>query len=240
MRTSFLNIIGAGAGIILASATLVCGQPVLYQSTTVDTGTNLNFANNQEIGQEIWLGTGVTPVWLTNLSFEYYSPVQAFNGNVKMDVIIYANSGPKFNGYKSPGIVLYNSGLIPLLTPYFVDGTSVATFNITRSDLLNGIGTGSQTMLPTQILPQYLTISVTFSGFGTGDSAGLENFGSPTVGGNYGDYWFNTGSGWEILTNGTPTSFGMQLMGATPEPTVLAMSALGTVMIAGFIRRRRK
>lgn len=123
MRTSFLNIIGAGAGIILASATLVCGQPVLYQSTTVDTGTNLNFANNQEIGQEIWLGTGVTPVWLTNLSFEYYSPVQAFNGNVKMDVIIYANSGPKFNGYKSPGIVLYNSGLIPLLTPYFVDGT---------------------------------------------------------------------------------------------------------------------
>ena len=238
MRTSFLNIIGAG--IIMASATMVRGDN-LYIASTTDTGTSLMFPNNQELGQEIWLGTAA-PEWLTNLSIEYYSPAGlSFNGNVMVDVAIYANSGPKYSGYKSPGVVLYNSGMIPLLTPFLLTGGNVATLDLTRADFLTPPGTGplAQAMLPTQLLPQYLTIGITFSGLGAGDSVGIENFNYPTVGGNFGDYWFNTGSGWQLLTNATPTSFGMQLMGATPEPTVFAMGALGAVMIAGFIRRRR-
>lgn len=238
MRASFLSMIGAGAGIVLASATLAGGQPILYQSTTVDTGTNVNFANNQLIGQQIWLGT-TTPAYLTNFSFEYYSPNQSFSGNVKMDISLYANNGPAFNGYRTPGSTIFDSGLISILTPYTVTGTSVATFDITRSDFLNGIGAGAIVMGPNLYMPTNFTFVVTFSGLGAGDSVGLEGFGYPTVGGNYGDMWLYSGS-WIIVTNALPTTFGAQFMGATPEPTVFAMGAVGAAMIAGFIRRRRK
>jgi len=240
MRASFLNTIGAVAGIVLAGAMLVRGD-ILYQNTTVDTGINLNFANNQQIGQQIWLGSA-TPEYLTNFSFEYYSPVQAanFNGNVTMDVILYANDSPyAFHGYTIPGTILYNSGAILLATPFSQTGLTVATAIFDLSDLLNGVGPGAVGM--TQLLPTNFTFSVTFSGLGNGDSVGLENYGYPTVGGNYGDYWFY-GNGWELLTNATPTSFGAEFTGSTtiPEPTVLAMGALGAVMIAGFVRRYRK
>jgi hypothetical protein len=239
MKASFLNIIGAGAGIVLASAALVSGQPILYQSTTVDTGTSMNFPNGATIGQQIWLGT-TTPAYLTNFSFEYYSPNATFAGNVKMEVALYANNAPAGpSGYKAPGSVIYDSGLIPLLTPQFITGMNVATFDITYSDLLNGIGTGASPMPADLYLPTNFTFTVTFSGLGTGDSVGLEEFGYPTVGGNYGDYWYFSGS-WQLLTNGTPTTFGAQFMGATPEPTVVAVGVLGATMIAGFIRRRRK
>lgn len=56
MRASIVKIIGAGASIVLAGATLVRGD-ILYKNTSFDTGTNLNFVNNQQIGQQIWLGT---------------------------------------------------------------------------------------------------------------------------------------------------------------------------------------
>jgi hypothetical protein len=238
MRASFLSMIGAGAGIVLASATLVRGD-ILYQSTTVDTGTNVNFANNQLIGQQIWLGT-TTPAYLTNFSFEYYSPNQSFSGNVKMEVTLYANNSPiKFNGYSTPGSAFYDSGLISLSTPYFITGSSYATFDFNRSDLLNGIGVGNIPMGSTQYLPTNFTFVVSFTGLGAGDSVGLEGFGYPTVGGNYGDMWLYSGS-WVIVTNALPTTFGAQFMGATPEPTVFAMGALGAAMIVGFIRRRRK
>lgn len=178
--------------------------------------------------------------YLTNFSFEYYSPNVTFKGNVTMDVILYANDSPyKFNGYTIPGTVLYNSGLIPLVTAYAASpGYDVATANFDLSDLLNGVGPGAVPMSPTLLMPTNFTFSITFSGLGNGDSVGLEDYGYPTVGGNYGDYWFYS-AGWELLTNATPTSFGAEFIG-TPEPTVFAMGALGAVMIAGFVRRRRK
>ncbi len=149
MRASFLNVFGAVAGIVLAGATLVRGD-ILYQNTAVDSGINLNFANNQQIGQQIWLGSA-TPEYLTNFSFEYYSPVLAnsFSGNVMMDVIIYANdSGSTYHGYTIPGTILYNSGLIPLVTPFSQNGNSFATANFDLSDLLNGVGQGLFRCLP--------------------------------------------------------------------------------------------
>ena len=78
MKRLFLKAMGAGAGIILASSAGVRGA-TLYQNTTTPTGQVLNFPNNQEIGQEIWLGTGATPMYLTNFSFEYYDPFNSVN-----------------------------------------------------------------------------------------------------------------------------------------------------------------
>lgn len=237
MRANLLSIIGAG--FILATAALVHGE-ILYQNTTVDTGENLNFPDGQTIGQQIWLGT-TTPEYLTNFSFEYYSPNANFSGSVQMEVVLYANDGtPAYHGYDTPGTVLYNSGWINILSPFAAIGTNYATAVFDRTDLLNGVGTGASPMLPYLFLPTNFTFSVTFSGLSGGDSVGLENYGTPTVGGNYGDYWFYTGGGWELLTNGTPTSFGAQFSGQTPEPTVFALGSLGAVMIAGLIRRRRK
>ena len=73
MKRLFLTAMAAGAGIILASTAGVRGA-ILYQDTATPNGQVLNIPNTTTIGEQIWLGTGTTPMYLTNFSFEYYSP----------------------------------------------------------------------------------------------------------------------------------------------------------------------
>ena len=75
MKKLFLKAMAAGAGVILASSAGVRGANLYNDTTTlVSPQYILNFPNNALIGEQIWLGTGATPMYLTNLSFEYYDP----------------------------------------------------------------------------------------------------------------------------------------------------------------------
>ena len=109
MKRLFLTAMAAGAGIIVASSAGVRGA-ILYQNTSHNTGQIMNLPNGQQIGEQIWLGTGTTPMYLTNFSFQYYSPFVTYTGNVQADVQLYANTGPKTNGYSTPGSPFFGSG----------------------------------------------------------------------------------------------------------------------------------
>src|SRR5664279_2356103 len=102
MKRFVLKVVCAGVGIILAGSAGVRADTLLYQNTATNLGYNLQFNNSDLIGQQIWLGTGALPFYLTGFSFEYSSTNTSWAG-VQADVSFYENNGPLFNGYSSPG-----------------------------------------------------------------------------------------------------------------------------------------
>lgn len=236
---------------VLSAMTVAAQAALLYDNTTTElvnptTGATsvLIFPNNQEIGDQIFLANYMTAPYLSGFSFEYYSPNAAFSGTVTADVRFYLNNGPVFNGFSSPGTLFYDTGQFGIQTPQSAVGSDAAVLSFSSADFLGG----TVPLNPSMQMPSTLTVSVEFQGLGGSDQVGLPNFGPPTVGYNYGDYWFNNAGTWELLTipdNITPydnkVKFAMQLVGV-PEPTTFATAALclGTVLLAGFARRRRQ
>jgi hypothetical protein len=241
MKKLFLKAMGVG--MILSSSIGVRGD-VLYQNTTTGTGSVLTFPSGQQIGEQIWLGT-LTPEYLTNFSFEYYSPDSSWSGTVTADVKFYLNDGTLFNGYASPGTLFYDSGAITFPNPITqnensLSNTLVATFELAD---LQFVQPGGAPLDPNVALPTNFTFSVTFSGLTGGESVALPIFTPTDVGTNYGDYWYDVSGNWELLTNVTPVAFGAQFNGSpepTPEPTVLCLGALGVAAMAAMARRRQQ
>jgi hypothetical protein len=239
MKRFFLKATTAGAGIILAGSVAVRGA-TLYQDTAQASGQVMNLPNNVTIGQQVWLGT-LVPEYLTNFSFEYYSPYLSYAGNVQMDVQLWQNTGALVNGYSSPGTLFYDSGNFTLTDPWLVNGTNSATVIFQLSDLLSG---NTVNLSPTFVLPTNFTFTVTVSGMQGLDEVGLPLFGVATVGTNAGDYWYNSspGSGnWQLLTNSQyRVAFGAQFLGTpTPEPSVVCLGACGAAVLT-FLARKRK
>jgi hypothetical protein len=236
MKRLFLKAMAAGAGIIVASSAGVRGA-ILYQDTTHNTGQVMNFPNGDQIGEQIWLGTGTTPMYLTNFSFQYYSPVTNA-GPVQADVILYQNNGAPFNGYSTPFSTFFVSGWFNLPSPWSVSGTNSATVIFQLSDLQ----AGAFPLAPNFILPSNFTFSVSFRGLQGADSVGLPIFNPPSVGFNAGDYWYDVSGNWELLTNSIgPIAFGAQFLGTPiPEPSVICLGALGVVALTAMGRRRQR
>ncbi len=200
MKISFLKAITAVTGIVLAGNVGVRGD-TLYQNTANPSGQVMNLGNNQQIGEQVWLGPTV-PEYLTSFSFEYYSPGPAltYSGSVQMDVRLYANDGTPFNGYATPGTILFDSGNFALANPWSVNGTNSGTVVFQLSDLLSGTTPLNQNLS----MPTNFTFSVTVSGMSGGDAVGLPIFGEPPqVGWNAGDYWYDVSGNWQLLTNRT-------------------------------------
>jgi len=220
---------------------------------------------NSNISQEITMNSAVlaaNPV-LTSFSFEYasstYNPSSSYGwyGNVLMDVQFYANNGSLSSGYPSPGTLMYDSGFQNIYSPLFFTGDTTNALvqpygiadlyqNSTLEYPLYGIGNNASiganvTDVPTISLPASdFTVVFTISGLAAGDNLSLVGFANPpSTGTNYGDYWVNTISGWELVTNvGAIGGLGMELQ-AAPEPSVVAMAALGGLLMTGLIRRRK-
>lgn len=235
----------AGAGIVLAGSVVVRAD-LLYQDTTTQTGSILTLPNNgDQVGQEIWLGT-LVPHYLTNFSFEYYSPDPSWSGTVTADVQFYLNNGTPFNGYATPGTRFYDSGSIAFPNPITFNGNSLSNMLIAIYDLpdLQYPPPGGMVLDPNFVLPSNFTFTVTFSGLTGGESVGLPIFEPPTFGTNYGDYWYDVSGNWELLTNSLgPVAFGAEFNGsiqATPEPTVLCLGALGAAALTVMARRRQR
>jgi hypothetical protein len=250
MKRFLLKAIFAGAGVILASSAGVRAD-VLYQNTGTSLGTVLGgFNNGQQIGEEIWLGT-LVPEYLTNFSFEYYSPDATWTGSpqganfIGAEIRFYENNGPLFNGYASPGTLFYDSGLLAFPNPQWYNGNSLSntlTAIFSLSDLQSP--PGGSALDSNFVLPTNFTFTITFSGLTGTESVGLPNYNPPQSGTNYSDYWYDSSGTWQLLTNASlgPVAFGAQFNGSptpTPEPTVLCLGALGG-MALGFVARRRQ
>jgi hypothetical protein len=243
MKKSILKVMCAGAGIILAGSAGVRADTFLYENTATNLGYNLNFNNDDVIGNQIWLGTGALPYNLTYFSFEYYSPNASWSG-VTADVRFYENDGPSFNGYSAPGTKFFDSGTFSIDPPLSYSLLNEGTWYLNSVDFQNGDGPGAVTMSPTFVVPSNFTFTVTFTGLQGADTVALPIFDTPQVGANSGDYWYDVSGNWELMTNSAgPVSFGAEFTGTLqpiPEPSVICLSALGAAAFAIIGRRRQR
>ena len=203
MKRPFLKAAMAVTGFVLAGSVGVLGD-VLYQNTSTDLGYSLIFPNGQQIGEQVWMNPLLPGEYLTNFSFEYSSP-----NNVAWaataDVRIYANDSPTlFNGYVTPGTLLYDSGPEPFPNPLNVTSgnTNALVANFALSDLQFPMPGGTP-LDSNLVLPTTFTFTITFSGL-DGNTVDLPVFESPSVGANAGDYWYDASGNWELLTNNVP------------------------------------
>lgn len=239
MKRFILKAMGASAAIILAGSAVVHAD-ALYQDSQALTGYIIPFTNNQEIGEQIWLGTGSTPEYLTNFSFEIYTPESTFEGSVQADVRLYENNNTPFNGYNTPGPLFYDSGLFSVQPPISTGPYTSGLLIFELSDLQSG----TLPLDPNYVLPANFTFTITFSGLGVDDTIYMPTFDPPQVGANAGDFWYNVSDTWELVTNNVgPLAFGAEFYGSpspTPEPTVLCLGALGVAALAVIARRRQR
>jgi hypothetical protein len=239
MKTIAQKMIAAGAGLFLTTNVAVYGTTTLYNNSTVDTGTSLSFINGTTIGNEITMAGGSSSYSLSSFSFEIVSPETAFIGSPSMEIFLYANNGiPAFNGYDTPKTVLYDSGLFSLSTPYVYDGSSAPPSPNYGATLLTDLS-GSPITVPSDF-----TLAVEVTGLAAGDSLGMEFFDPATVGSNFGDYWQNNGTGWQLDTVssvGNQKDFGAEFFGsATPAPDAASTAMLLGAALSGLALLRRK
>jgi hypothetical protein len=214
----------------------------VYDNTTTDTGGVLMLTNNQIVGGEIFPNYVATFPYLTNFSFEFYSPTYSWAGSVSADIKFYRNDGTAFNGYPSPGTLFYDTGWFDVLNPLaYTSGTSNRiTYTFGWADL-HTPGNPLVPMSPTLALPSDFTVVYQFDGLTNGNQLGLPIFQPPTVGTNYGDYWLvdNT-SNWELVTNvAGPVAFGQLFIADTPEPSMFSLGILGAGLLGGLLKRRK-
>ncbi len=207
-------------GALLTTGMAVQGVP-LYNDSSVDTGNSLNLVNGQMIGNEINLASGITSANVTSFAYEIFSTEATFTGTVQMEAFLYANNGAPFNGFATPGTVLYDSGSFHLSTPLQdPSGMEVATLTFDLSAKPIPVGND-------------LTLAVVVTGLASTDSVGMELFDPAAVGQNFGDFWANSGSGWELLTNTVPTDFGLRVGGTVTSSSTATPDAASTAMLLG-------
>ena len=230
--------------VAILPAFAVAAQDVdLYNNmTSPSSGYVLDLPNGQTVGQQIFLannyldyptlGNGIT------FSIVYYSLDASFSGDVTADVQFYLNDGPTVSGYNSPDTLFYDSGPFTLQTPQSAlgSGSDAAVLSFSQADLYSDALTNLNPSMP---MPSNFTVCMTITGLEGSDEVGLPLGSAPTVGYNYGDYWFNNnGNDWELLEGTVPIKVRIEV--DIPEPSTLCLAAVGAALLAGFATRRRQ
>jgi hypothetical protein len=222
------------AVIIFGSLTAL-NADTIYNNSTNDLLTRFN-PGTLEVGDEIILAGSAR--YLTNFSFEFWGTNTAnpgaFSGTVTATVRFYLNDGPLFNGYATPGTLVYSSGSFSIIPT----ARSTLTFKAGSDFPLGGLFLGSG---PGGTLLTNLTWSVQFAGMGLTDSAGVDIYSPPVVGGEHTDYWEYNGIAWSLKTNSVPMDFAAVLQASAPEPAPFVLSILGGMgLLLWRSRRSRK
>lgn len=223
MRVSSMkNVLAVTSGVLLVGCMSAFAQSSItaYNNTTNDLRVRFN-PGTAEVGDQIILSP-LQATKVTAFSFQYW--LTGATGSEKAQVKFYANDGAVYGSGTSlmPGTVLFDSGL------FGITGTerSVLTFDgSTDAAFLSGVN-----------VPASFTYSVQFSSLGVGANAGLDIYNGCSVGGNYTDYWQNTGSTWELRTGANNMDFAATLQ-VVPEPGTYALFGLGLTVL-GFVRSR--
>ncbi|MEI8291298.1 MAG: hypothetical protein WCH99_17660 [Verrucomicrobiota bacterium] len=235
----------------MVGATIARAQVPVYDGMTTLSGVQFPLSNNVVIGQQVHMDPGLLAAnpYLTSFSFAYRSDNVGWTTPVYADVKFYLNNGSPFNGFATPSQLIYDSGVFALPNPVqsvFTNGVklSFAWQDIFLSYNYDNAGGGALTPMNMNVaLPSTFTVVYNISGLSGGDTLSLPVYYPPSVGTNYNDYWLKVGINWELVTNNAGgVSFGMQFNNSptpTPEPSVLGLGALGMVMMAHLIKRRK-
>jgi hypothetical protein len=215
-------------GLLWVGSVLPVRATTIYDNSINDLVHRFN-PSTVEVGDEILLAS--TERYLTNFSFEFWGEnavhSNSFSGTITARVRFYENNGTPFNGYATPGTTpFYDSGWFSVPSP-----TDRNTFVFTAGSDFPSWGL----FLPTSDM----TWSVQFQGMGAGDSVGLDIYSPPVVGQSYPDYWENNG-GWVLLTNGVPMDFASKMEAMVPEPSAMALSCIGGLVMLVLSRRLRQ
>jgi len=210
---------------------------ILYNNGVNNSGYTLTLQNGQEAGNEI-LMTG--SYYLTNFSFNYYSSGSDY-GDVTLEILFQINNGTPYNGYNTPGTVIYDSG--PFSLPNN-NGDGGLDFSINDLSLGDTVPLNSNTPLPSDF-----TVSYIVQGLTEDDVFGLDLYDPPaggTPGSSYNDYWYNPGTGWILDTNNVAPSdndiasiFYGSLTPA-PEPATISIGILSGAALLLMAKRRRQ
>jgi hypothetical protein len=215
-------------GLTVATLGLGARADVIYDSFP-GTLNQFSMANGLEIGNEISLNPLNT--WtLTNFTIEYYS--MSLSPSVAIDVKFYKmNSGTFTNGFQQPGDLFFDSGFFSPLP-----ATGYQTLTYASADFSGGV-------VPLTItLPSDFTFTITFTNMSGGDSVALPlaNNQSNSIVQSFGDYWLNNNGNWTLMTNNAAANFVVDFAGTVPEPSTLALAAIGGAALMGINRLRRK
>jgi len=177
--------------------------------------------NAIEFGDEVFLaGSDRT---ITDFRFETFLSSNA-NGGETAQLVLRLNDGPLLSpGRNSPGTEIFRSTAVGLTTGR---GTVVAS--------------GLSVALPAGV--DHFTWSVVMNGVDAGEQAGLMIFNPPTAGSSFDDFWQNNAGVWNtFLVDGgaTPANFAARIT-AVPEPSTLALGALGTFALLGYLGLKRR
>jgi len=199
----------------------------VYDNSANDLATRLE-TGPSEVGEEIILAG--TERYLEGFSYEFWSTnltgAPSFEGtNVTVRLRFYANDGTNFNGYPTPGTVLYDSGEFWLGT----DTTPRATVIYSEADLW------LDALYPLMdALPTNFTWTVQFSGLGTNDQVGVDLYSPPVIGQSYGDFWLRTDGGWELRTfAGVAADIAAWAIASTNGVTISVLSTVTNAMSGG-------
>ena len=225
MKSSILTISRAALAAIIILVSGTAGAEIVYNNSS-----NLFLRFNPglaEVGDEIILDG--TARKITNFVFEYWG--ENLSG-ASAQLRFYANDGtnaPAGPTVFVPESLLFDSG------SFAISSTEAATLVFDITELGGGVW-----------VPDSFTWSVQFFGTdGVGESAGVNLYSPPTVGGNYLDYWDNAGSfDWQyrtITVDGTnvPASFGA-FVEAVPEPGTCLLGLFGGLAILGWRQWSRR
>lgn len=198
---------------------------LIYNNGVNYSGFYLNPGANQ-VGDEIIVGSGWTA---TSFRFEYFGS-GLHSGNVTNEqfrVQFLNNDGTQLgtSGVFMPNSVFYDSGWQGLAAPTDPSGRNTYLIDLSFASI---------------VLPNQFTWAIQFQGIDSGEAAGVSIYHPPTAGSSYDDYWFNTGSTWELRgTNGVPISFGAQIT-AVPEPSTYVLAILGGICGFALVSRRKR
>lgn len=236
---------------LVVTAMFARGQVSVYDSITTPTSFQFPMSNNVVIGQQVFMDPGLLGAnpFLRTFSFVYYSTNVGWSGSVMANIQFYQNSGSPFNGYATPSPLFYETGSFALANPQQAFSTNAVMLTFAWQDIYLNYNydlAGGGAAVPMSLgmaLPSTFTMVYTFSGLTGADTLSLPVYNTPVVGTNYNDYWVNNGS-WALVTNTAGgVSFGAQFNNEAtpaPEPSVLGLGALGMVLMAHLINKRRK
>lgn len=214
------NRLATFAVLAFAAAAAQGATSIVYSNATSYTGTILNPALS-EVGDEIRLGAGDR--FGESFRFEYYG--LNLDGDETVQLRFYNNDGAFLgNDTYLPNSVFYDSAVQTLPLPTDPSGRNTLQYD------LNFVG-----------LPERFTFTVAFGGISGNDVAGIALYNPPTVGFSEADYWFNTGSGWELRGTNVAINFGASLVATSvPEPSTYVLAILGGLCGLALVNRRKR
>ena len=208
----------------------------IYDDAANYNGNVFQMANGLEIGNEISIAPGL---WsLTNFAIEYYTPDATLNPNLGIDVRFYLNDGPSMLVISPrPERSFMTAACFTIRQPAIFPETvripltirvRIFTMEVGAPNLPNGY-----------LLPGDFTFTVTFYNLG-GNTIDIP-LADDQAGTSYGDYWLynNLMSQWTLMTNTVPANFVVDFSGV-PEPSVFGLGAVGSLLLLGVSRLKRK